>query len=444
MADDRKHIIKDSPMDTITLSNQIQNEISALYQKLRDFASQGRPVYIYGAALCAEALGNSMNCHDISFGGFIVTDLHAYNPAGLCDHKVYSLDEFLKLNNGDANIIIGILSLQKATDVISNLNLHGFTNILYDRKLLTMVTHWEQSSKHINSIVVDDQKYLLQALSQSFEKDTIYICAPSRSIGDNLFIAGLVKAIKENKNVKKVYLILRKKHEIIAELFDSVDGSIVSDELVNVLEFFSLYTQTFRLKNYIYGYFHTDTEWNWIEDHVLPDPYNNMISDFAKYVLDLPLNSTLERVSLGSSDCNCKNAVVLMPHAITFRRLPKFFWEELAKELLLKGIDVYTNVKDDTEELIPGTQRLSMNIKDTAIFCESSLLTISLRSGMCDLLAMTNSNLVVLNTQPDGNSISWSVKNINSRDTILEIECFDDNNLTTIIKKILDTISHYY
>lgn len=129
------------------------------------------------------------------------------------------------------------------------------------------------------------------------------------------------------------------------------------------------------------------------------------------------------------------NTIIVMPHESSARRLPLSFWEELCRELS-KNYTVYTNTKDETETPIKGTSAVSESLKDMTNICEQCFAVISIRTGMCDLLAFTKANLIVLNTESE-QITAWNLKEVFFRKNIINIDCRDRIDEEKLKKNIM-------
>ena len=92
--------------------------------------------------------------------------------------------------------------------------------------------------------------------------------------------------------------------------------------------------------------------------------------------------------------------VVLFPYANTIEALPMELWEEFARHLREMGFSVCTNV-DAGGEVIPGTDRVFVPYKDIKAFVEKAGYLVSIRSGMCDILADSECRKFILYPTPN-------------------------------------------
>lgn len=289
--------------------------------------------------------------------------------------------------------------------------------------------------------VIADEKYLLSVGEINLKPDITYICCP-RGLGDTLYVAALVKKYKEvHSEIKKICFIIKENHRGIVSLFPEIDEVIISNEMVASLYNYSLEKGIWRKHNYIYGHFTDD----WLKKYDLGFYEGNMVSFYKKFIMHLPQECELEsprfpNIYISTGDIN-KRTVVLMPYAESSEMLPQLFWERMGKRLLEMGYEVYTNVRDDSEGAIAGTKRISETVDVMAQFCEKSLAVISVRSGICDLLALTNTVLLIINTE-EIHLKHWNVKSAVGRNGIFNLNFFMDRNLNHLESNIFQIIEN--
>ena len=107
-------------------------------------------------------------------------------------------------------------------------------------------------------------------------------------------------------------------------------------------------------------------------------------------------------------------------------------WEELADLLMALGFTVFTNVKGPEELPIKKTIGLCADLGTMAAICENCRLVISLRSGICDVLAFTETNLVVVNLT-EYHLSEWSLKAANDRKNIHSFLFNDEKMIPSIL-----------
>lgn len=85
---------------------------------------------------------------------------------------------------------------------------------------------------------------------------------------------------------------------------------------------------------------------------------------------------------------------------------------------------------------VPYTEALSGDLNTVSRLCESSLAVISLRSGICDVLAFTEIMLFIVNTSEYYYQM-WNVAHIVSREGIMNFLYRGISDIERIVKNIL-------
>lgn len=271
--------------------------------------------------------------------------------------------------------------------------------------------------------------------------DTLYVVCPY-GIGDTLYAASLAESLKKIRSVNKICLIVKEAHRQIPDWFDSINEKIVSDEMVDALNTFSIFSGNWELGNYLYGHFHKNTNGT-----ILPEygscEVKNMIYRYKKLVFHLPVEYPLEEPKIVPDEMLFEklmteyeigqNSIILMPYANSTALVSNHFWEALASFLTELGFVVYTNIKDSAELPIQGTIGLCADLATMAAICENCRLVISLRSGICDILAFTETNLVVLNLT-NYHLNEWNLKAATNRENIYSFLLGDDNIVPALLE----------
>ena len=110
-----------------------------------------------------------------------------------------------------------------------------------------------------------------------------------------------------------------------------------------------------KCQNYLYGHFEVGIQHHFFTDTLLSHFKNIMC-------IDGKIERERARFKASNSQENERKSVILMPHANTVSLLPFSFLEKLAGKLIENGYVVYTNIKDKTEYVIPGTCASSRSV----------------------------------------------------------------------------------
>lgn len=334
-----------------------------------------------------ESKGRRVEC-------FADRDSECYNFKIFCNRPVLREDELI---NTDYIVIIASMYWQEIAERLLKKNICNL--------LIAPLKYCETYQ------ITADEKYILRIGDIILRKDFVYICCPC-GLGDTLYVAALVKAYKEfHSSTKKVCLIIKKNHMEVVSFFRGIDDTIISNEIVMSLYRYSNLTGEWRKENYIYGHFTSE----WLGKYNLGYYKGNMITNYKKFIMQIPENSKIESPCFYKTNKNIKDfdkkTIILMPYAISSKVLPEYFWNNLVHRLKELGYKIYTNVKDDKEKPITGTRKISEAIDIMTQICESCLAVISVRSGMCDILSLTNAVLLVINVEEIHYKF-WNLKNI--------------------------------
>ena len=391
-------------------------------------------VAIYGAGDVGNMVAEFMEKKGILFECFCVTTEPERHF--LRGHKIENINNVLD-SNVETGIIVAV-SKKNVEDILDFLEKSGkkyfystdFLFQLYVRRC------WEKASK----VIIED-RYLHRITDVVFEREKMYICCPA-SIGDTLYVAALARAYKkENSSVRKVCLILKKGHGELGGAFPSVDEVLVSDEIVDILDSYSLYTQTWKLKNYIYGHFKKSIHFEYDKEYENP-VCRTILSRYRRLIMGVSEKAKLEDITWNKQGLQIekyKCDIIIMPYAKTAKMLPMSFWEELTGRLKQEGYSVFTNIGGEKEKPVNGTEPVRETLLDTALLCKNCKAVISLRSGLCDLLGFTPAKLVVINTSEELYD-EWNLQDVFSRKNIYNVNCFDNRSHKVMLEEIMEII----
>lgn len=360
------------------------------------------------------------------------TGMHASQTFVDLSAQGVMIDFFVDKNVGDSQASYLGLPLIKEEDLkgldVSVIIASTAWKEIADRLIRRGVTDLYVDLRRYGEVEVQDG-YLYSVGKFSMRADTLYILCPA-GVGDTLYVAAYAKAVKKiHPDMVKACLVTKESHACIADFFDGVDEVIASDLLARQLDLYSIATKTWYLKNYIYGHFKKNLcqtfDREYTENNTL-----SILSYYKKNILKIPEDSALDPFSykfknsdgIGRTEKMRNNPfVILMPYANTARMLPLKLWEKLAAFFTEKEYIVYTNVKDESERPIAGTAALCENIYHMVGICQESKLVISIRNGMCDVLAMSKTPLLILDTDQEFYE-KWNTKQFSS--TSIHIRCF--------------------
>lgn len=414
------------------MQNDSENGIKSFYSYCTIFPK----VVIYGAGDVGDMVAEFMEKEGISFESFCITEKP--EKRFFRGHKIESISDVLDSDENTEMGIIVAVSQKNVEDILAFLEKRE-KKYFYSTDFLFQL--FVRRCQEKASKVMTQDKYLFRISDVVFDRNKMYICCPA-SIGDTLYTAAFVKAYKEeNSSVNKVCLVLKKGHRDLGGLFSSVDEVLVSDEIVDILDSYSLYTQTWRMNNYIYGHFKKSIHFEYDKEYDQP-ACRTILSRYRRLILCLSEKAELEEAAWNQQDCQTKKHkydVVIMPYAKTARMLPMPFWERLVERLKQEGYSVFTNIGGEKEKPVNGTEPVQESLLDTALLCGSCKAVISLRSGLCDLLGFASAKLIVINTSEELYN-EWNLQDVFSNKIIYNVNCFDNKSHKAVLEEIMRKI----
>lgn len=420
------------------VGTDMQEDLEGARGSFDEYRRKYTRLVIYGAGDVGRMVAEFMNRERIPFEGFCVTKRSGNRM--LAGHEIREIDEMIC--PGEKTGIIVAVSRKNAEEILKILDGRGLS-CFYSTEFLFYLFR-EKCRVSASAVQIRDG-FLSGVGDVVFERDTTYICCPA-SIGDTLYTAAFVREYKAEKRGGRICLILKKSHRELGTLFPAVDEILVSDEIVEILDRYSMYTQTWRLKNYIYGHFKKSLRFVYDPEYGRED-CRSILPRYRRLIMNLPDDAGMEDLALEKNgrERNVQQAekresdIVIMPYARTAAMLPDSFWEELVCRLKRAGRTVYTNIGGEKEKAISGTAPMAESLLDTARFCETCGAVIALRSGLCDLLGFTQANLIVINTSEEL-SVEWNLNDVFGREGIQNIDCFESTEYNKRIDEIMKAI----
>lgn len=412
------------------MRDKVENAINSFYE----YCSKFSRLAIYGAGDVGRMVAEFMEKENIPFSCFCVTGKSEKNM--LDRHEIKGIDEVMDFNP-NTGIIVAV-SKKNVNDILCLLDNRKIT-YFYSTEFLFQLFKRKCQESTSKVLILDNCIHRISDMK--FDRNTVYICCPA-SIGDTLYAAAFVKAYKEEiLSVQKVCLILKQGHRELGRLFPAVDEILVSDEIVEILDQYSLYTQTWKLKNYIYGHFKKSLRFEYYLEYG-QEACRTILPRYRGLIMNLSTDAEPEKIIQPKNiirEKSGKREVIIMPYAKTAKMLPDAFWEVLVKRLMEQGYYVYTNVGSKTETAIQGTTAIKESLLNTASFCENCTAVISLRSGLCDLLGFTETKLIIINTSEEL-SVEWNLKDVFCRDGIYNVNCFGHKKYDKEIHEIMEIV----
>lgn len=236
------------------------------------------------------------------------------------------------------------------------------------------------------------------------DRETLYIVCPY-GIGDTVFVATFVKAYKQKYQRTSVKLIVKNYQKDLLSMFPSLNGGVASTWWAKSLEIAMKLFHKNTWFNFQYG--HMVLDFGWPHPGMLIGMKGIQARDvYASTVMKLPVDAPLELPEVQASQEDLQKlqalfsanvpSVLLMPYAKSLKMFDFSIWEHVARKLMDEGYAVFTNVGQG-ETAIAGTQPFNGGLREMLIIGNHiNISCISIRSGLCDLLAFTKMKMLVL------------------------------------------------
>lgn len=254
-------------------------------------------------------------------------------------------------------------------------------------------------------------------------------------IGDTLFVCICSEELKRKKK-KKLAVICKKYTGQVCKDFEFIDMIIANNRLCNCFIYYGEELGNKTSKNYVYA-------------HILAEnmkEYDTVVDRYRLGILNL--NSNFEfvypKIEKKKLYIDMTNAVIIAPYARSKSCVPsEAFWTRLAIFCKDRGMNVYTNCGKEGENEISGTIKLSVSLNELFLCAERAKLFISYRSGICDWIALSNSNMMVINDPIWGKE--WDLNHF-SKNKIKYFQYHPDteNDLISILENEIDSLCNGY
>lgn len=233
-------------------------------------------------------------------------------------------------------------------------------------------------------------------------KTKIVVCP--FGIGDTLFVCMSIKAFKKlHKNV----LIICKKYTLdICKSFDSINAIIASDMVCSAFNWYEANFKSNNMKEYIYAH----------DKRVNIKEYDSILQRYGNGILGIKGVFQFEYPKPYISDKICidKPSIIIAPYAKSKTvQLSLDFWDEIVNYFISRGFRIFTNCSSVNEEIIRGTERLCVSVGDLFYLSEKCSAFIAYRSGICDWIALSDTNMYVINDPMWKNE--WNLNNFSRR-----------------------------
>ncbi|MBR5969139.1 MAG: hypothetical protein IK016_02200 [Lachnospiraceae bacterium] len=233
--------------------------------------------------------------------------------------------------------------------------------------------------------------------------DADVIISP-RQIGDTIWLCAFAKSYKAQYNSKRILMVIPESQKDFMQFFPSVDLVLPVDSVdMDSLRIFIGINELWKDSHVVYAHmpFSVAISKNGVFFHEHSD--TNSMLEITRAALGLTENAVVERMTVPQKPFSealqerYRNAVMLVPGANSLKQIPASFWNTLSRSLREKGIRLYSNYNGlDCEHVVEGTEPLASSFSELVELCRYFRAFVCMRSGICDLIAGTDANLICL------------------------------------------------
>ncbi len=217
------------------------------------------------------------------------------------------------------------------------------------------------------------------------------------SIGDTYIVCSFAEAILKKHGGKRVTAFVKPQYQSVPSLFPGVSRFAVVDDY----DLMCLSFNEFRVGRYFLGFPSSNAiAMIGFKGVNVIDCYRALFRIPWDYPISVPRPVTEEELDIARESLSQNGfpegaTVILVPDANTSPKLSPAFWELLATQLKRRGYFPVTNVRPGTKP-IPGTFPGEFPLHQIRSTAEVAGWVISLRNGLCELLATCRSRISVL------------------------------------------------
>ncbi len=287
-----------------------------------------------------------------------------------------------------------------------------------------MIKDWEKSVNDLTQALYKGEKIYRDLEDIRPDRTDMIVCP--EHLGDTIWIVSYAKAYIKDHDCDYLYFVVKDSQNEMTMNFPDVQGTVaLTDEEMSFLNIYIIVMGYWNKNHIIYGHYKNLLEYDSENQNFFTRQigHGKSIAEERKLFLGIEesdiLPSKMKKLDDGE-DADLKalfnKAVLLIPAAQSEARVNDVFWRVLAEVYKKMGYDVFTNYNGFSyEQKIEGTKHISSTILELAQMGPYFAQVIALRSGACDLLALTDSNLSVIYNQGltdagvllKKNDISW-------------------------------------
>lgn len=269
-----------------------------------------------------------------------------------------------------------------------------------------------------------------------FRKNKKIIHCPG-GIGDTVFTFAFAEQIIEKYSKQKVIFEVKESHKDLLKLFH-INDCLVNNTFNKLISYYCVNSDVYENQFLLYaGYSDRKTWWNLKGQYAVDDFYDSLLKLHGVRQIHYPkmdkykISSTC--LSYGVDNCS----VILSPYAVSAVPINSVFWEKAVEMLIFDGYKVYTNVSKTQKEL-NHTIRLDASLYDMFYIASAAKCFIGYRSGICDYLAMSDTEMLVLYSK-EWSAEKWDINGFSKRPVAGII--YEEDNESEILKYIRDYVN---
>ncbi len=260
------------------------------------------------------------------------------------------------------------------------------------------------------------------------KKDCYNFISPY-GLGDTLMLCGFHKAWEE-KNKGKIHFIIQPSHEIVMKMYGIKNYTLLKFEREEIRKNLNQIKASEKPTiGHIYlahPLYHPEMDVLikiWYDKKItFKELYTEFLQIDKNTKFEMPLNYpelTPQTEQKYGTIKELSNSVIVCPEAKSVRMFEEHYWQKIVKQYLKKGYRILCNCLDG-KNLIKGCEKIAPPLEELLAIAPFCHQIISLRSGVCDLLAMGGAKQVVYYSSEEGKK-QYSLKYIAPSKNIKEL-----------------------
>lgn len=370
---------------------------------------KGKKIVIFGCNQAGEEILDYLNTRKIQVEAFVDNSEKKIGTKKK-GKNIYSPEHYLRPFKRDVVILI---ASKYYPEMVLQLEAMGYREHEHIIKMAEFNGHSnnslseEEFDKRLVEVRTGEKCYL-EIKKQFLNIEKIFVC-PVKILGDTYLAASCLHEYIRNNNIKNyVIVVISKACYKIVKLFGfdnirqvdafDVEGLIqysvfsekVTDEVVILHHRIPYTCKIGDIGNYKDVNFTDQFRYSifGLDEGTLPEiPQGHRYDEKSKEYVD----AFFEEHHLQK-----QRTAILIPYANTVSNLSTELWEEIVRFLHEKGYDVCTNCDGELQPPIRGTKAVFFDLNYCIELLETAGVLISVRCGLCDVLATANCKKIIL------------------------------------------------